>query len=239
MDSQYPDIVFFDMEGTLLQKERRLDDGYVAPSTWTLLAERLGEECLRAENETKVRWRKGEYRGYMDWMRKTIEIHQRFSLTEQLFRQVTDSVELMPNCEEALWRIHARGAISVLVTGGFKALADRVQRQLRIHHSFAACEYFFDGKTGLIESYNLLPTDEEGKADFMRLMCREYGVEPKRCAFVGDGMNDVHLARQVGFSIAFNAQPELREVSKAIITQPVGAEDFAEVANVLEAAFTS
>lgn len=49
----HPKIIFLDMEGTLLKKEYRLDDGLVAPSAWTLLAERLGRDCLRDEQDTK------------------------------------------------------------------------------------------------------------------------------------------------------------------------------------------
>jgi phosphoserine phosphatase len=234
MRYQRPAIVFLDMEGTLLRKEIRLDDGLVAPSAWTLLAERLGQECLAAENETKVQWKANKYASYMEWMRATVAIHQRFGLTQELFMSVIESVEFMPNVEVALERIHGWGAITVLVTGGFKALADRVQRRLRLHHSFAACEYFFDSASGLLDHTNLLPADEVGKLDFMQLVCREYGIEPLQCAFVGDGMNDVHLARAVGFSIAFNAQPELCEVATTCISQPDGYEDFLEVAQLLE-----
>jgi phosphoserine phosphatase len=221
------------MEGTLLLKEFRLDDGVVAPSAWTVLAEALGEQCLFEENETKRRWRAGEYSGYLEWMRKTIEIHQRFKLTQAIFEKVVDSVPLTPNAGLALQNMHDHGAITVMVTGGFKALADRVQRSLRIHHVFAACEYFF-AADGMIEHFNLLPADEAGKVDFMKLTCREYGVDPRECAFIGDGMNDVHLARAVGFSIAFNAQPELCSVATTSVVQAAGFEDFMAVAKILE-----
>ena len=170
---------------------------------------------------------------------KTIEIHRRFGLTERVFNEVMSSVPFMPGVDSALERIHAQGAISAVVTGGFKALADRVQRRLRIHHSFSACEYFFDAETGLIDHFNLLPADEAGKADFMRLTCREYGVDPKDCAFVGDGKNDVHLAQAVGFSVAFNAQSELRAVAAESISQSPGTEDFTAVVDALERGFSS
>jgi phosphoserine phosphatase len=236
MAAAYPRIVFLDMEGTLLRKEYRLDDGTVAPSAWTVLAEALGPECLAAENATKARWVAKAYSGYLEWMRDTIRIHKQFGLTERIFREVIESVPFMRNVEIALGRIHAAGAVTCIVTGGFKALADRVQRRLRIHHAFAACDYFFDPDTGLIDHFNLLPADEAGKVDFMNLTCREYGVDPDECAFVGDGMNDVHLARAVGFSVAFNGQPDLVAASTTSIKQGSGAEDFLVVADVLDEA---
>ncbi len=237
MDVNERRIVFMDMEGTLLHKEYRLDDGLVAPSAWTVIAEKLGAECLVEENRTKTKWRAKEYSSYMAWMSATVEIHKRFGLTEDVFRDVVDSAQFMTNVDEALNRIHSHGWITVLVTGGFKALADRVQRRLRLHHALAGCEYFFSAETRLIEHVNLLPADETGKVDFMKLMCREYDIDPIRCAFVGDGMNDVHLAGAVGFSIAFNAQAELCDVATTCVRQAAGSEDFMAVADILEDAF--
>jgi phosphoserine phosphatase len=135
--------------------------------------------------------------------------------------------------------MHEWGATSVLISGGFKALADRVQRRTRIHHSFAGCDYFFDPVSGAVDHVNLLPADEEGKVDFMRLMCREFKVDPMDCVFVGDGRNDVPLAGQVGCSIAFNAQEELRCMAHHCIDQPHGREDFMAVTRLIEQEFAN
>lgn len=229
----HPKIVFLDMEGTLLKKEIRLDDGLVAPSAWTLLAERLGPDCLRDEQATKERWRTRGYKNYLEWMKATVDIHRQYDLTEPVFREVIVSVEFTPGVDEAMEDLRRWGASTVLISGGFKALADRVQRRLRIDHALSGCEYFFDVESQRIEHFNLLPADERGKVDFMRLMCQEYEVDPHDCAFIGDGMNDVHLAREVGFSIAFNAQPELKAVATSVIDQRPGNEDFREVIRVL------
>lgn len=228
-----PKIVFFDMEGTLFAKANHLDDGIVAPSAWTLLAERLGPDCLREENESKVRWLGGGYSGYLEWMRDTVEIHRRHGLRREVFDEVLGAVQVMPGAMEALARIHSWGTVSVLVTGGFKALADKLQKELGIHHAFSSCEHFF-ADNGEMTHANLLPADEMGKVDLMRLICREYRVETCDCAFVGDGMNDVHLAREVGFSVAFNAQPALVAASTCSVVQVADAVDFSVVARLIE-----
>lgn len=231
-DVGFPRIVFLDMEGTLLQKAHHLDDGRVAPSAWTLLAERIGPECLAAEEETKRLWLDKQYCGYLDWMAHTVNVHRGFRLRRDLFDEVISSVPTVLGAEGVLETLHGWGSVTALVSGGFKAHANRLQRQLGIRHTYAACEYFFD-EDGLMTHANLLPADEEGKVDFMRLLCREYGIDPADCAFVGDGKNDVHLARAVGFSVAFNAQPELVQVASASIKQAKGLEDFAAVVDEL------
>jgi len=225
----YPRLIFFDVEGTLLKKAIHLDNGKVAPSAWTLLAERLGPDALREEEETKERWLSGDYRSYIEWMQDTIQIHRRHGLTAKVFSEVMDSVEEMPGVRQAFQVLRAQGTVTATISGGFKALADRLQRSLRIEHALSGCEYFFDPGTGLLEHWNLLPTDYEIKVDFMRLVMKEYRATKKECVFVGDGQNDVWMAREVGVSIAFNAHPDLQRVSTFSINQSSGKEDFLAV----------
>lgn len=234
MKLQYPKIIFMDLEGTLLRKEYRLDNGKVAPSAWTLIADQLGSSCLREEEETKDKWLQGHYSGYVEWMRDTIRIHRKYGLTQSLFYSVMNSVKLMPGVEKAVAEFKGRGAVTAVISGGFKILADRVQRQLKIDHALSGCEYFFDNSTGLIEHFNLLPSDEAGKVDFMKLIVKEHGFKPDDCVFVGDGKNDVHLAQAVGLSIAFNAQNELKAIATQCVDQAPGAEDFYQVASIIE-----
>lgn len=230
---EFPRIVFFDLEGTLLQKDVRLDYGRVAPSTWVAVAEALGPECLEEEKATQQKWLNGEYAGYVEWMQDTIRIHQKYGLTREMFYRIVEAVEPTPGVEEAVRAVKETHAVTAIISGGFKALADRVQRLLRIDHALSGCEYFFDEQTGLIEHFNLLPSDEVGKVSFMRLIAEEHGVKEEDCVFVGDGKNDVPLAKEVGFSIAFNAQPELREHADACVNQGEGSEDFGDVAELI------
>ena len=233
MKSPYPPIVFFDLEGTLLQKRFDLDKGLVAPSAWQVLAHALGEECLREEEETQRQWNEGKYPGYVEWMRDTIRIHQKYGLTRQTFEAVMNSVQMHAGVPETVEELRRYGVTTAIISGAFKALGDRVQRELKIDHSFCACEYFFDDATGAIDHFNLLPSDVEGKVDFMKLIVKEHGAAAAHCAFVGDGKNDVALAQAVGVSIAFNAQPELQRVCTHLINQERGQEDFSEVLRIL------
>jgi len=227
---EYPKIIFMDLEGTLLKKEYKLDNGKVAPSAWTVLAKYLGEECYIEEEKTKEKWLKGEYSGYVEWMRDTINIHKKYNLKYDVFKRVIDSVEIKKGVRKSIDEFRSNGAITAIITGGFKALADRVQRELKIDHALCGCEYFFDDRTGYIEHFNLLPSDEKGKVDFMKLLLNEYKFGKKDCVFIGDGKNDVHLAKSVGLAIALDAQKELKEVSNIIIDQGPNKEDFYDVA---------
>lgn len=234
----YPKIIFMDLEGTLLKKAIHLDNGKVAPSAWTLLAERLGPDALRQEEETKDRWLRNGYKSYVEWMQDTIRIHKEHSLTFTLFHEVMNSVEEMLGIREAVSMFRDWGAVTAIISGGFKALADRIQQSLKIDHALSGCEYFFDPETGLLEHWNLLPTDYEGKVDFMRLIMKEHRVRAKECVFVGDAQNDVWMAKEVGLSIAFNAHLDLQAVCTYVINQPPGREDFRAVPDCIDSHIT-
>ena len=78
-----------------------------------------------------------------------------------------------------------------------------------------------------------MPADYGGKIDFMKLIMNEHGLKKDQCAFVGDGKNDITLAKAVGLSVAFNGDPKLQEVCTYAINQPKGKEDFRAILQYL------
>ncbi|CAB1250282.1 HAD family hydrolase [Vibrio cholerae] len=211
-------MFFFDMEGTLFQKNHSLDNGKVAPSAWTILAKTIGHDCYLEEEESKDRWLKGEYISYTEWMIDTVRIQMKYGMKKRHLEEVVANTQFHDGARELITFLKAKGIVTALISGGFKQLADIAQVELGINHSYSACEYFFDSD-GFVKHFNLLPTDEVGKLIFMRHLADEYGISMEQCAFIGDGKNDVHLAKACGTSIAFNAQPELVAASDLIINQ--------------------
>lgn len=225
-------LIFFDMEGTIFKKAVPTGKTKVPPSAWYVIAERLGPEALKEEKLTHEKWLKGKYSSYIEWMQDTILIHKKYRLSKNLFCEILDNIEYMPGVKDAFSKINKTNAITCLISGGFKYQADRAVRELKIKHSFVACEYFWD-RNGLLEHCNLLPSDEKGKLNFMRLLIDEYAFNENECAFIGDADNDIQLAKNVGISIAFNASKGLREHATYSIEQDLGKEDFSAILQYL------
>ncbi|HQH26884.1 MAG TPA: HAD-IB family phosphatase [Oligoflexia bacterium] len=230
-------LIFFDLEGTLFRKVLKDSTGDTAPSAWSLLARHLGPEAAAEEEETKVKWTAGGYAGYVEWMEDTIRIHQKYGLNRCFFESVMSAAQYHPGVEETFACFHRHSVRTAVISGGFKAQADRAARELKIHHVFAACEYYWDD-AGQLVWWNLLPCDYEGKKDFMRLIMQEHGFAAEQCAFVGDGRNDIALAGAVGTSISFNGAAELAAVCTAAVEQPEGKEDFRTILPLLGLAAT-
>lgn len=211
-------ICFLDMEGTLLEKDISLDNGKVAPSAWTVLAKEISEACYIEEELTKDLWNAKKYVSYTQWMKETVRIQIKHGMHKKHLDRIIKKAQIQKGAHQLIDELRSHGFVTALISGGFKVLADITQRSLKIDHSYSACEYFFD-KEGFVEHFNLLPTDEEGKFVFMRHLAEEYNVDLKDCYFIGDGKNDVFIAKSVGTSIAFNAQKELKDVATFVIDQ--------------------
>lgn len=220
------------MEGTIFKKIYKDSKGNTAPSAWSLIAEHLGKKAHEEEDKTKDKWNNGEYKDYVEWMEDTISIHKKYGLDKRFFDNVISKIEYNPGVKETFKKLKKKGYKTALVSGGFKAQADRAQKDLGIDHIFAACEYIWDEKGKLI-SWNLLPSDYEGKVEFIRLIMKEHDLKKDECAFVGDGRNDIPLAKAVGLAIAFNAAPELQKISTFSINQKEGKEDFRAILKFL------
>ena len=224
-------LLVLDVEGTLFQTPIRLPGTLINSTIWQGVAHALGREAVREEVATHKRWRAGAYGNYLEWMKDTISIHRRHGLSRDLFQRVILSAQYSPGAVETLSRIDRSRYELVLISGGFRELAARAQRDLKITHAFAACEYLF-GEDGRLESYNLLPCDFEGKIDFIRLMLREYDLSEDDWLFVGDGPNDVPIAKSAPVSVGYRAHPRL----KRVVTHAIY--EFSELPAILNAEST-
>lgn len=220
-------LLVLDIEGTLFKSNIQLPGTSIDSTIWQGIAYALGPDAIKEEVESHERWDRGGYASYVDWMRDTILIHQRQGLSESLFRELISSAEYNSGVVETLSEVNRSEYELVLISGGFRALAVRAQRDLKIHHAFAACEYFF-GTDGTLEGYNLLPCDFDGKADFIRLMLKEYRLSSAGWLFVGNGRNDAPIAREAPAAVGYRPHAELRKWVKYSISE------FDELPEILE-----
>ena len=218
-------ILVLDVEGTLFEAIS-LPVTTVQSTIWQGIAKALGPQAEIEEARTHEIHESKGYKNYLQWMEATIEIHKKYGLSASTFCNLVRSAVYNPNVVSTLSRVDRRKYEPVLISGGFKELAARAQKDLAIRHAFAACEYFFDER-GTLCGYNLLPCDFDGKIDFIKLMLREYRLNENDWVFVGDGKNDVPIARAAPLSVAYRADEMLNDVSTHRI------QDFAELTAIL------
>lgn len=225
----YPEIVVFDMEGTLFKKIFEDEDGHRATSAWTLIAEHLGGEAQKREEESKQKWENGEYASYIEWVEEIVTVHQEHNLEKDYFDSLIQSVPYRNGITQLFTELHEHDVITAIITGGFKSQAKRIQKDHGVNHAYAACEYYWD-ENGKMNGYNLLPSDGTGKQEFTEKLLEIYDVSKDDVAFVGDGENDVHAAKFVdGPTISINGHSELQKIADSNLN----AEDGQDLTTVL------
>ncbi len=220
-------LLVIDVEGTLFQTVIRLPGAGFYSTIWQAIARKLGPQAELEEVETHKKWKWGQYRSYVDWMKDTISIHIKYGLSKRTFDGIILSAKYNPGVLKTLAEVDRKKYEIVLMSGGFRELALRAQTQLKILHAFAACEYSFSKKGKLI-NYNLIPSDFEGKVALAKLMLQEYQLGPKDWIFVGDGPNDIPAARAAPISVGYRPHEQLRDVVTHVIR------DFSELIPILD-----
>jgi phosphoserine phosphatase len=211
-------LLVFDVEGTLFETTVTLPGVSLTSTIWQAVAEALGSSAVEAEVETHHRWERGEYPSYLDWMRATIDIHQEHGLTRRVFDEIVASARYSKGVDWVMRSFDRKRYEVVIVSGGFRDLAVRAQRDFAIHHSFAACDYLFD-ESGRLVGYNLLPCDFAGKIRFIELMLAEYQLPHDAWVFVGDGANDAPIAEAAPYAIGYRPHLRLEEVADETISE--------------------
>jgi len=182
----------------------------VALSIWNAIFNHIG--IYKEHERLKELFIKGEFPTYMEWTDEACRVLKRHGLTEDKFMELIDKRPLMNGAKETLQELKKRGYKTAVITGGFKALAERMQGLLGLDYIIAHCDLIFDEDKNLKE-WQLIPCDFEGKVEYFNKQAKELNLNPSECAYIGDEVNDIHIFRKAGLSIAFNCLKE--EVKKA------------------------
>ena len=120
-------------------------------------------------------------------------------------RCLAERVRLMPGARELVRTMRARGAYTVLVSGGFTRFAEPVGRMLGFDRVIANRLEIVDGKlTGKVERPIV---DAATKLDTLLAERARLGLGEAETLAVGDGANDLPMIRAAGLGVAFRAKP--------------------------------
>ena len=173
-------------------------------SAWTLLCDLLGPVASKKNKDNWDRWSDRGYPGYSEWVIDTIKIHKEHGLKKALFDAVVDkSATYFDGVPETFQALQSRGITIALVSGGLKAMADRVALEYKLEHCFTSAEYFWNSDE-TISHWNCHPSDFSHKKRLVKLLLHDLGFSKEEAVFIGDGGNDREVAQYVGYSIGFN-----------------------------------
>ena len=120
-------------------------------------------------------------------------------------RCLAERVRLSPGAETLIRTMGARGALTILVSGGFTRFAGPVGAMLGFQRVIANVLEIADGKlTGTVTKPIV---DSNTKEATLLGAVAELGITPEQAIAIGDGANDLAMIRKAGLGVAYRAKP--------------------------------
>lgn len=202
MDQSRRKLVVTDVDSTLIRQE-----------VVELLAAHAGRE--REVAEVTERAMRGEI-DFKESLRARVAVLE--GLPVSVIDDVAAAVRLSPGAEVMVKTFAAAGHAVAAVSGGFIQVLAPLVGQLGLARAAANALEVHDGRlTGRLSGRIV---DGEVKARLLRQWAEELDVAPEDVIAVGDGANDVEMARAAGLSVAYRAKPVLREVADTQLSIP-------------------
>lgn len=130
-------------------------------------------------------------------------------------RCLAEKVNLMPGAQILVQTMAARGAETILVSGGFTRFANPVAKAIGFHRAEANILAEADGQlTGALDGPVV---DGQRKAELLRQCAQSSGLSLDQCMAVGDGANDIPMIAIAGMGVAYHAKPKAAAAADAAI----------------------
>ena len=159
----------------------------------------------------------GAMRGEIDFAQA---LHQRVATLNGLGvgciqRCREDRIRVNPGARTLVQTMRARGAGTLLVTGGFHDFADPTAAELGFTEVRANyLESIHGHLTGRVTGEIV---DAAAKCEALIDLRNQLGLDPSAVLAVGDGANDAPMIAEAGLGVAFRGKPKLREIAHARI----------------------
>ena len=137
-------------------------------------------------------------------------------LEEAALQRVAGSLKITEGAEHLIATLRTLGYKTAILSGGFTYFAHHLQTRLGMDYVYANELDIVDGRvTG-----NIVGTivDGERKAELLRQLAREEGVDLQQVIAVGDGANDLPMLSIAGLGIAFRAKPLVKQSAEQSIS---------------------
>jgi len=201
------DLVAFDVDGTLVQEP-------ADRTVWEVLNERF---TGRADHnvERYALYRAGKL-SYAEWVEMDVTGWRDAGATREELIAAFAPLRVVDGTRETLEALAGAGYRLVVISGTLDLMLHTLLPGAPFEEIY--CNHLgFDGR-GRISHWKATPFDMEGKAKVFRALAMRLGVPLARCGFVGDSDNDVWVAREAGFTVAFNPKsPELEQAADVTV----------------------
>ena len=193
-------LVAFDMDSTLIEAE--VIDELAALAGVGAQVSAITERAMRGEID------------FSESFRARVALLR--GLEESALEQVADRLKISEGAEHLITTLRTLGYKTAILSGGFSYFARHLQARLGMDYVYANELDIADGRvTGEIRGTIV---DGARKAELLRQLADEVGVDLQQVIAVGDGANDLPMLSIAGLGIAFRAKPLVKQSAEQSIS---------------------
>lgn len=159
-------------------------------------------------------------------MRGELEFREAFLARVALLRggrladivaRVAPTLTLRPGAAALVRALKKLGYKLAVISGGFAAFVDPIQRELGLDYAFSNdLEVEAGVLTGRVRGEIV---DRQRKADLLDQVARAEGIQLDQVMAVGDGANDIAMLERAGLGVAFNAKKTVQDAAQVAVNQ--------------------
>lgn len=194
-------LICFDMDSTLIKTE-----------VINELAERHGVYDRVADITERA------MRGELDFRQSfTQRMAMLEGLDQSVLEDITANLPLMEGAKHLFAELKRLGYRTAILSGGFTYFAHALQKRLGIDDVYAnVLDIDANGKvTGnVVEPI----VDAQCKADTLRALAEQHGIELAQTVAVGDGANDLKMLGIAGLGVAWHAKPKVKAQARQSVS---------------------
>jgi phosphoserine phosphatase len=193
-------LIVFDMDSTLIQCEV-IDELAKAAGVGEQVAE-ITEAAMRGEipfNESFER-----------------RLATLTGLDESVLAKIAAELPITEGAERLISTLKSLGYRVGILSGGFTYFAEHLKQRFGLDCVSANQLDIVDGRlTGQVKGEIV---NGEKKAELLRGMAAQLGIDMRQTIAVGDGANDLPMLAIAGLGVAFHAKPKVRESARHAIS---------------------
>jgi len=193
-------LVAFDMDSTLIEAE--VIDELAALAGVGEEVSAITEQAMRGDID------------FSESFRRRVALLE--GLEESVLAQVAAELQLTEGAEQLVSTLRSLGYKTAILSGGFTYFGEHLRERLGIDYVHANELEIADGKvTGKVSGTIV---DGARKAELLREIARDEGIDMEQVISVGDGANDLPMLSIAGLGIAFRAKPLVKQNAEQSIS---------------------
>ncbi|WP_053991157.1 phosphoserine phosphatase SerB [Mangrovimonas sp. TPBH4] len=193
-------LVCFDMDSTLIQTEV-IDELAVLAG--------VGDE-VKAITESAMQ---GEI-DFKESFTKRMKLLE--GLSEEVLQSVAANLPITKGARRLIDTLKSYGFKTAILSGGFTYFGHYLQKELGIDYVYANQLEIKDG--ALTGGYLGEIVDGDKKAEYLKKIVEQEGINISQTIAVGDGANDLPMLNLAGLGIAFHAKPTVKNNAQSAIS---------------------